>query len=71
MPRHWSKDYPFRGFFENFDYYTYQSSGEYSAPSDWMIVFHFNTNFLDGSIVASSIVTEYDENDIKLIKDEW
>lgn len=72
MPRHWNKDlYYFKGFFENNDFYTYQETGVYEAPSDWVIYFHYNTNLFDGSIVVQSEVVEYDDADIDKIKREW
>ena len=38
MPKNFNADYGYIGLFENNDYYTYQSSGTYTAPSDWYFI---------------------------------
>lgn len=46
-------------------------SGKFSAPSDWQIIFQFNTPYMPGSILIKSEVTEYDASDINDIKNTW
>jgi hypothetical protein len=71
MPKHFNPNYGFKGFFENNDYYTYQSEGTYEAPSDWVIYINYNSFVYDGSVLISSEVVEFDEDDISKINDEW
>lgn len=67
MPKHFNKDYGYKGFFENNDYYTYQREGTYEAPSDWVFFIQYNSFIFDGSITVSSEVVEYDGADIAII----
>jgi hypothetical protein len=71
MPKHFSTSYSYRGFFENNDYYTYQTSGTYEAPSDWVIYIVYNTHIVDGSIHLTSKVVDYEDADVSKIEKEW
>ena len=71
MPRHWNKEYPFHGIFENNDFFTYQKSGTYEFPSDWVIMIQYYIGYFDGDLRVSSEVLEYDENDIPKLENDW
>ena len=71
MPKHFNKDYGYVGLFQNNDYYTYQKDGEYEAPSDWVFIIQYYTNYFDGAIILSSKVVEYTESDIFSIDNYW
>ena len=71
MPKNFNADYGYIGLFENNDYYTYQSSGTYTAPSDWYFIVQYYSYYFDGSLSVSSVVKEYTKEDIDSIDNYW
>lgn len=72
MPKKFNtKRYPYQGLFENNDYRTYQRSGVYEVPSDWIVYIQYNVGIFDGNMRVSSWVEDYAESDVEKIKKEW
>ena len=52
--------------------YTYQKSGIFEAPTDWIIIISYNVPiYKDGNIRVSSWAEEYTEKDLPSIENEW